>query len=148
MREAMWAKVASRKHTIYKVFPFGSASEEVMLYGTVALSFKDGTAGDVDWAARAELTKATPDGKYRMKFYQVYLVRVPGALHSFRWLADLSRDIRTLAARTRSSRVEALIDGFIQMVSSLMLCPNMMSNIHCSSMDRKCSCNAMQSLDP
>ncbi|KAH6672653.1 hypothetical protein F5X68DRAFT_119803, partial [Plectosphaerella plurivora] len=71
-REAMWAKVASRKHTPTKVFPFGQNAEEVMLYGTVAFTFKAGGGAEVDWAGRAQLEKAA-DGKYRLKFYQVYL---------------------------------------------------------------------------
>ena len=37
----MWAAVASRQHTINKIFPFGSGSNEVMLYGTVAYTLKD-----------------------------------------------------------------------------------------------------------
>lgn len=72
-REAMWAKVASRKHTPTKVFPFGQNAEEVMLYGTVAFEFKAGGGAEVDWAGRAQLEKSA-DGKYRLKFYQVYLV--------------------------------------------------------------------------
>lgn len=109
----MWAKVASRKHTINKIFPFGSGSEEVMLYGTVALVFKDGTSGDVDWAGRAVVTKDTPDGKYRMKFYQIYLVRtlLVGRSCFPNRIADISHCSRTLAARTRS-REGALIDSF------------------------------------
>ena len=38
----MWASVAARKHTPVKVFPFGSGAEEVMLYGTVLYTMKDG----------------------------------------------------------------------------------------------------------
>ena len=37
----MWAAVASRQHTINKIFPFGSGSNEAMLYGTVAYTLKD-----------------------------------------------------------------------------------------------------------
>jgi len=42
--------VASRLHTPIKVFPFGSGSNEVMLYGTVALTLKDGRKADVRFA--------------------------------------------------------------------------------------------------
>lgn len=45
-----------------------------MLYGSVALGLKNGANAEVDWAARAEMFKSTDDEKYRMKFYQVYLV--------------------------------------------------------------------------
>jgi hypothetical protein len=72
----MWAKVASRRHTVNKVFPFGTNSEELMLYGSVAFTFKAGGGAEVDWAGRAQLEKSA-DGKYRLKFYQVYLVSVP-----------------------------------------------------------------------
>lgn len=69
----MWEAVASRKHTLQKVYPFGSGSDEVMLYGSVALELKNGGSADIEWAGRAELEKSA-DGKYRLKFYQVYLV--------------------------------------------------------------------------
>ncbi len=46
-RKGMWAAVASRQHTIFKIFPFGSGSNEVMLYGTVAYALKDGKKADV-----------------------------------------------------------------------------------------------------
>jgi hypothetical protein len=35
----MWEKVEKRLHTIKKVFPFGDGAKEVMLYGTVEVSF-------------------------------------------------------------------------------------------------------------
>lgn len=71
----MWTAVASRKHTIFKVFPFSSGSNEFMIYGTVVSGLKSGANVNIDWAARAELVKSAADGKWRMKFYQVYLVR-------------------------------------------------------------------------
>ncbi|KAF4966696.1 hypothetical protein FSARC_5640 [Fusarium sarcochroum] len=73
LREGMWDAVASREHTLHKVFPFGAGSEEVMLYGIVALQLKNGGSAEIEWAGRAELQKAASDGKYRFKFYQVYL---------------------------------------------------------------------------
>jgi hypothetical protein len=45
----MWTAVASRQHTIFKVFPFGSGSNEVMLYGKVAYTLKDGRKADVSY---------------------------------------------------------------------------------------------------
>lgn len=69
----MWDAVASRKHTLQKVYPFGSGSDEIMLHGSVALELKNGGSADIEWAGRAELEKSA-DGKYRLKFYQVYLV--------------------------------------------------------------------------
>jgi hypothetical protein len=71
----MWTKVSSRSHNPIKIFPFGSYSDEVMLYGTVTYGLKDGGESGLDWAARAKLRKEE-DGKVRMEFYQVYLVSV------------------------------------------------------------------------
>lgn len=74
LRHGMWTAVSQRKHTINKVFPFGSDSLEVMLYGDVEYELKAGGRATVEWGGRAELEKSADDGKYRMKFYQVYLV--------------------------------------------------------------------------
>lgn len=71
-RIGMWSAVASRRHTVHKVFPSSNSSNEFMLYGSVALGLRSGANIDVDWAARADIVKAA-DGKWRMKFYQVYL---------------------------------------------------------------------------
>ncbi|KAL5115397.1 hypothetical protein ACEQ8H_006697 [Pleosporales sp. CAS-2024a] len=71
LRKSMWEKVSSRLHKPIKVFPFGSNSNEVMLYGTVKYGLKDGGDKEVDWAARANLVNE--EGKARMSFYQVYL---------------------------------------------------------------------------
>lgn len=72
LRKAMWEKVSSRLHSPLKIFPAGAkGADEVMLYGTVSYTFKDGRKGSVDWAARANLVKE--DGKVKMKYYQVYL---------------------------------------------------------------------------
>lgn len=67
----MWDAVSARKHTLDKVFTFGNA-DEVMLNGTVALELKNGSKAEIEWAGRMELEKGG-DGKYRLKFYQVYL---------------------------------------------------------------------------
>jgi hypothetical protein len=72
MRQGMWEVVTSRKHTIYKVFPYGEKATEFMLYGKVQYGFKDGRETSVEWAARAEMTN--DGGKWRFRFYQVYLV--------------------------------------------------------------------------
>ncbi|CAI6084193.1 hypothetical protein V2G26_020211 [Clonostachys chloroleuca] len=72
-RHGMWTAVASRKHTIPKIFPFGNGTNEFMLYGSVALGLKNGIDAEVDWAARAQVVKSSSDGKWRMSFYQVYL---------------------------------------------------------------------------
>ncbi|KND86857.1 hypothetical protein TOPH_08514 [Tolypocladium ophioglossoides CBS 100239] len=72
-RLGMWTAVASRKHTIFKVFPFSSGSDEFMIYGSVASGLKNGVNLNIDWAARAKLVKSAADKKWRMKFYQVYL---------------------------------------------------------------------------
>jgi hypothetical protein len=72
MRKGMWEVVTSRKHTVYKVFPYGANATELMLYGKVQYGFKDGRETSVDWAARAEMFEE--GGNWRFKFYQVYLV--------------------------------------------------------------------------
>lgn len=71
IRKGMWAVVASRLHTPIKIFPFGSGSDEVMLYGTVAYTLKDGRKATVEWAARANMVKKGES--WKMGFYQVYL---------------------------------------------------------------------------
>jgi hypothetical protein len=63
--------VASRLHTINKIFPFGSNSNEVMLYGSVAYTLKDGRKANVEWGARANLVQ--DGGNWKLRFYQVYL---------------------------------------------------------------------------
>ncbi len=68
----MWEKVASRKHKASRIFPFGSNSDEFMLYGTVQYGLKAGGESGLDWAARAHLVK--DNGRVKMDFYQVYLV--------------------------------------------------------------------------
>lgn len=70
----MWEAVASRKHQLFQIFPFGKGSDEVMLYGTVALQLQNGGSAEIDWAARAELVRSGAGGNYRFKYYQVYLV--------------------------------------------------------------------------
>lgn len=72
LRHSMWSKISSRHHIPTKIFPFGTHSDEVMLYGTVAYILKDGSESKVDWAARAHLVEE--GGKVKMDFYQVYLV--------------------------------------------------------------------------
>jgi hypothetical protein len=69
----MWEKVSSRAHRPLKVFPYGPNSNELMLFGTVNYGLKSGEASSKEWAARAQL--ANEDGKVKMRFYQVYLVR-------------------------------------------------------------------------
>lgn len=78
MRKGMWDVVTSRKHTIYKVFPYGENATEAMLYGKVQYGFKDGRETSVEWAARAEVVQ--DEGKWKFKFYQVYLVSFPAHL--------------------------------------------------------------------
>jgi len=71
LRKGMWTTVASRLHTPHKIFPFGSGSSEVMLYGNVVYTLKDGRKADVEWGARASLVK--DGGRWKLQFYQVYL---------------------------------------------------------------------------
>ncbi|KAJ9629659.1 hypothetical protein H2203_002040 [Taxawa tesnikishii (nom. ined.)] len=57
MRAGMWDKVSSRRHYPTRIFPFGTSSDEVMLYGSVDYGMKDGSNASKDWAARAHLVK-------------------------------------------------------------------------------------------
>lgn len=69
----MWEKVAKRSHVPKQLFGLGKGSEEeVMLYGTVDYTLKDGRGTTVDWSARAHFVKEGEELK--MDFYQVYLV--------------------------------------------------------------------------
>lgn len=85
----MWEKVATRKHTPVKVFPFGPSSDEVMLYGTVDYGLKSGGKNSIDWAARAHLVKE--QGTVKMDFYQVYLVSLHGASRGIRLILMCNR---------------------------------------------------------
>lgn len=70
----MWTAVASRRHTVYQIYPFGGGSDQFMLHGVVTLGLRTGATVDVEWAGRAEMARPSGDGKWRMKRYQVYLV--------------------------------------------------------------------------
>lgn len=72
MRAGMWDKVSSRRHYPTRIFPFGTSSDEVMLYGSVDYGMKDGSNASKDWAARAHLVKE--GDQVKMDYYQVYIV--------------------------------------------------------------------------
>lgn len=74
VRKGMWEKVSSRAHHPTKIFPFGSDSDEVMLYGSVDYGFKAGGKASKHWAAHARMVKV--DGVVKMSLYQVYLVSI------------------------------------------------------------------------
>lgn len=76
LRHGMWEKVAKRSHVPKQLFGLGKgSSEEVMLYGTVDYTLKDGRGTTVDWSARAHFVKKEGE-QLKMDFYQVYLVSV------------------------------------------------------------------------
>lgn len=87
VREGMWEKVQTRKHTVYQVFPaaFGGAKDgeggggevELMLYGDVVYRLKASPDEEtkVDWAGRARLTRAAGGGEWKFAYYRVYLQR-------------------------------------------------------------------------
>ncbi|KAH0498963.1 hypothetical protein TgHK011_006188 [Trichoderma gracile] len=98
MREGMWSVVAKRKHTVTKVFPGrfdddgndGLAAErvkrcELMLYGDVAYTTKQGDSSTVAWAGHGILRKVRAgdekDGKneeeevWKFAEYRVYMLR-------------------------------------------------------------------------
>ena len=83
----MWTAVSGRLHTPVKIYPFGSGSSEVMLFGTVDYSFKDGkkvtvcisnlsgamaNLTQIEWGGRANVVKE--DNSWKLGFYQVYMV--------------------------------------------------------------------------
>jgi len=70
IRKGMWTAVSARLHYPIKIFPFGSGSKEVMIYGTLDYTLKDGRKVEVEWAAKVELVQEA--GKWKMEFYQVY----------------------------------------------------------------------------
>ena len=72
MRHGMWEKVAKRSHKPKQLFPFGSGSNDIMLFGTVDYTLKDGRSTGIDWAARAHFVE--DKGALKMDHYQVYLV--------------------------------------------------------------------------
>ncbi len=72
MRHGMWEKVAKRSHKPAQLYAFGSGSDDIMLYGTVDYTLKDGRGTTVDWSARAHFSQV--GGELKMDFYQVYLV--------------------------------------------------------------------------
>ncbi|KAF2432012.1 hypothetical protein EJ08DRAFT_732767 [Tothia fuscella] len=73
LRKSMWEKVASRKHTIEKIFPIEENADEVMLYGRVEYVMKeDEREVCVEWAGRAVVEEGG-DGVIRLRFYQVYM---------------------------------------------------------------------------
>ncbi len=49
MRKGMWETVASRRHTMGKIFPFGNGANEVMLFGSAAYTLKDGKKAGVSF---------------------------------------------------------------------------------------------------
>lgn len=72
MRRGMWEKVAKRSHKPQQIYAFGSGSDDVMLFGTVDYTLKDGRGTTVEWSARAKFT--LDGGNLKLDFYQVYLV--------------------------------------------------------------------------
>ncbi|EXJ59269.1 hypothetical protein A1O7_06701 [Cladophialophora yegresii CBS 114405] len=78
LRRGLWSgPIQRRKHTLEKIFPFGS-SREVMLYGSVEYGLKNGREVVVQWAGRAVLGE-DEEGGLRFRFYQVYLDSAPVA---------------------------------------------------------------------
>ncbi|KAK1239763.1 hypothetical protein MKX07_001217 [Trichoderma sp. CBMAI-0711] len=97
MREGMWSVVAKRKHTVVKVFPGrfedgddGRAAEgdgrcELMLYGDVAYTTKDGDSSTVAWAGHGILRKVRVHGEgegegeeeeaWKFAEYRVYMLK-------------------------------------------------------------------------
>ena len=84
-RKGLWTgPVKTRLHTLDRIYPFGDNSNEVMLYGHVDYSLKNGKDITVNWAGRANMVEE--GGDLKMKFYQVYLVSLTCPSHDARCL--------------------------------------------------------------
>lgn len=70
-----WAAVQSRDHTVYKVFPFGANSDEVMLHGRSHNVSLDGVESTFTWAARMHFRKAE-DVSVLIDKYTIIVVRL------------------------------------------------------------------------
>lgn len=82
LRKSLWSgPIVRRKHHLYKIFPFGPDSLEVMVYGKVEYGLKNGKEIEVQWAGRAVLEEY--QGGLRFRHYQVYLVRLGTPLALF-----------------------------------------------------------------
>ncbi|KIW12796.1 hypothetical protein PV08_07983 [Exophiala spinifera] len=81
LRHGLWSgPIKTRKHTLTKIFPFGSGGGgggELMLYGSVDYGLKNGKDVTCEWAARAVM--AEYEGALRFKLYQVYVDSTPVA---------------------------------------------------------------------
>lgn len=67
----MWDHVKERKHTVYKIYPFGNDSTEFMIHGRVDYLLKTGDEKEVDWAGKAQVAKVS--GRWKLQFYQIWL---------------------------------------------------------------------------
>ncbi|RSM01871.1 hypothetical protein CDV31_011155 [Fusarium ambrosium] len=65
-----WAVVQSRDHTVYKVFPFGANSDEVMMHGRSHNVSLDGVKSTFTWAARMHFRKGG-DGSVLIDKYTI-----------------------------------------------------------------------------
>ncbi|KAF9871276.1 aminotransferase [Colletotrichum karsti] len=67
-----WKGQSSRKHTVFKVFPFSPGNaDEVMLYGQSNYVYDDGTTGEMGWAARLHFQRFD-DGKILIDMYHIF----------------------------------------------------------------------------
>ena len=69
----MWAAVSSRHHVVAGVYPSAGAEDEVMLYGHVDYTLKNGRDLTTEWSARMVFDAAGE----KMQFYQVWLDASP-----------------------------------------------------------------------
>ncbi|EQB48555.1 aminotransferase [Colletotrichum gloeosporioides Cg-14] len=67
-----WKGQASRKHTVFKVFPFSPGNaNEVMLHGQSNYVYDDGTTGEMGWAARLHFQRFD-DGRILIDTYHIF----------------------------------------------------------------------------
>ncbi|KAK1856467.1 fungal specific transcription factor [Colletotrichum chrysophilum] len=74
-----WKGQASRKHTVFKVFPFSPGNaNEVMLHGQSNYVYDDGTTGEMGWAARLHFQRFD-DGRILIDTYHIFPSAPPRA---------------------------------------------------------------------
>jgi hypothetical protein len=76
-REKAWEAVATRKHTVYEVFPSKKQENELMLYGRVDFEKKNGDKAGASWAGRMIFDKSSVEkGEPKLAFYNVWIVSI------------------------------------------------------------------------
>jgi hypothetical protein len=87
----MWDAVRSRQHRIEKIYHFGPNATELRIFGTVAYELKDRRKAETPWGSRVTMVKESD--VWKMKFYQVYLVRAIAVWLEFYYSIDVRGEL-------------------------------------------------------